>query len=100
MSLRELSSDKRRSLHTEGYLEVEAADGIAADSGIQSGDIIIAVNSQRVSNIMQFRTALAKVGKRVALLLQREGTMIYISLEFKEVGASFAKVRNRVISEN
>lgn len=82
LSLRELSRDERKALRTDGYLVVEAVDGIAADSGIQPGDIIIAVNSQHVSSIRQFRAELAKVGKRAALLLQREGMMIFISLKF------------------
>lgn len=84
LTLRELSRDEQRALHTDGFLEVEAVAGVAAESGIQPGDIIIAVNSQRVSSIRQLRAVLAKVGKRAAVLVQREGNMIFISLKFHD----------------
>ena len=84
LTLRELSRDERRALHTEGYLVVEAVAGVAAGSGVQRGDIIVAINSQRVSGIRQLRAELAKVGKRAAVLVQREGNMIFIPLKFQD----------------
>ena len=81
--LRELTHDEQRALHTDGFIMVESVTDIAADSGIQPGDIIIAINSQRVSTIKQLRAELAKVGRRAAVLLQREGIMIFIPLKFK-----------------
>jgi serine protease Do len=83
LSLRELSRDERQELHTDGFLEVEAVEGVAAESGIRPGDIIIAVNSQRVSSIEQFRAARAKAGKHISLLVQREGGRIFIPLKSK-----------------
>jgi hypothetical protein len=47
-------------------------------------DIIIAINSQRVSSIRQLRAELAKVGKRAAVLVQHEGNMIFIPLKFQD----------------
>jgi S1-C subfamily serine protease len=47
-------------------------------------DIIIAVNSQRVSSVRQLRAELAKVGKRAAVLVQRQGNMIFIPLKFQD----------------
>ena len=84
LTLRELSREERRALHTEGYLVAEAVAGVAAGSGVQRGDIIIAINSQRVSSIRQLRAELAKVGKRAALLVQREGNMIFIPLKLQD----------------
>ena len=81
LALRELLPDEQRALHTEGVLLVVEASGIATRSGIQSGDILQAVNSQQVSGIAEFRSALAKAGKRVAVLVQREGAPIYIALK-------------------
>ena len=63
---------------------VEAVAGVAAGSGVQRGDIIVAINSQRVSGIRQLRAELAKVGKRAAVLVQREGNMIFIPLKFQD----------------
>ena len=84
LAVRQLSRDEQRALQTDGYLVVEAVAGIAAESGIQPGDIIIAINSQRVSGIRQLREELVKVGKRAALLVQRDGVMIFIPLKFKD----------------
>lgn len=84
LALRELSRDERQELHTDGFLEVEAVEGVAAESGIRPGDIIIAVNSQRVSSIEQFRAARAKAGKHVSLLVERDGGRIFIPLKSKD----------------
>ena len=84
LTLRELSRDERRTLHTDGYIVVEAVADIAEDSGIQPGDIIIAVNSKRVSDIGQLRAALAQADNRAALLVQREDSTIFIPLKFKD----------------
>lgn len=83
LAVRELTRDERRVLRTDGYLVVEAVTGVAAESGIQPGDIIIAVNSQSVSSIRQLRAALDKAGKRAALLVQREGTTLFMPLKFR-----------------
>lgn len=82
LTLHELTRDEQRELQTGGFLEVEAVAGVAAESGITPGDIILAINSQRVSSISQLRTELAKLGRRAAVLVQREGHMIFIPLKF------------------
>ncbi|MDO8262741.1 MAG: DegQ family serine endoprotease [Gallionella sp.] len=84
LTLRELARDEQRALHTDGSLVVEAVAGVAAESGVQPGDIIIAINSQRVSSIRQLRAELAKVGKRAAVLVQREGIMLFLPLKFPD----------------
>lgn len=83
IAVRKLTNEERLALHTDGYLVVEAVTGVAAESGIQPGDIIIAVNSQRVSTTKQLRTALDKAGKRAAVLVQREGNTIFLPLKFQ-----------------
>jgi serine protease Do len=80
IAMHELSPDERQRLRTDGYLVVDAVSGIAAASGIHPGDIIIAINSQRIANIKQFRTVIAELGMHAALLVQREGNMIFIPL--------------------
>lgn len=80
LTMHELNSGERQMLRTDGYIVVDAVDGIAAESGIQPRDIIIAINSQPISSIKQFRTVLAEVGLRAALLVQRDGNMIFIPL--------------------
>lgn len=82
LTLRELARDEQHALHTDGSLVVDAVAGVAAESGVQPGDIIIAINRQRVSSIRQLRAELAKVGKRAAVLVQREGIMLFLPLKF------------------
>ena len=82
MTLRELNRDEQKMLKTEAAIIVEAVNGIAAKSGIQAGDLIIAINSKRVSSIKQFRDVVDRAGKRAAVLIQREGNMMFIPLRF------------------
>lgn len=84
LTLNELNRDEQRALHTDGSLMVDGVSGIAAESGIQTEDIIIAVNSQRVSSIKQLRAELSKAGKHAAVLVQRGGNMIFIPLKFPD----------------
>ncbi|HEU0188955.1 MAG TPA: DegQ family serine endoprotease [Gallionella sp.] len=84
LAVRELAHEEQRALHTDGHLVVEAVTGVAAESGIQPGDIIIAVNSQRVATTRQLRAALDKAGKHAAVLVQREDNMIFLPLKFQK----------------
>jgi serine protease Do len=83
LAVHELTDEEKQALQTDGSLIVEAVTGIAAESGIQPGDIIIAINSQRVSTTKQLRAALDKAGKRAAVLVQRDGARIFLPLKFK-----------------
>ena len=82
MSLRELGRDEQKALKTEAVIVVEAVNGVAANSGIQAGDLIVAINSKRVSSIRQLREVLKRAGKRAAVLVQRNGNMMFIPLRF------------------
>lgn len=82
MTLRELSREEQKMQKTEASIAVEAVSGIAAKSGIQAGDLIVAINSKRVSSIKQMRELLERAGKRAAVLVQRNGNMMFIPLRF------------------
>jgi len=81
LALRELNREEQRAMHTDGVLLVEGVSGVAARSGIQVRDIVIAVNSQKVTSISQLRSALDSAGRRAAVLVQREGGMLFIPLK-------------------
>lgn len=83
LTVRELNGNEQRMLRTNGSLIVEGVADIAARSGVQVEDIIIAVNSQRVSSIKQLRTELNKAGKNAAVLVEREGNLVFIPIKFK-----------------
>lgn len=82
MTLRELSREEKKMLNTEAAIVVEAVNGVAEKSGIQSGDLIVAINSKRVSSIKQLREALDRAGKRAAVLVRRGDNMMFIPLRF------------------
>jgi len=82
MTLRELSRDEQRTLTTENSIAVVEVSGIAAKSGIASGDLIIAINSKRVKNIRELGDALKSANKRAAILVQRGESMMFIPLKY------------------
>ena len=83
LSLRPLNANEAQQLGVTGGLAVEAAKGVAAVSGVQPGDVILAVNNQPVTDAKQFGQAVKAAGKRVALLIQRGPSRIYLPLKIQ-----------------
>ncbi|HEX4926866.1 MAG TPA: trypsin-like peptidase domain-containing protein [Burkholderiales bacterium] len=69
----------------EGLL-VKRAEGAAQRAGIESGDLILAVNGSAVLTPAEFDAALARVtkGARVALLVQREGLRRFVAVRLPD----------------
>ncbi|MDR0457492.1 MAG: Do family serine endopeptidase [Burkholderiaceae bacterium] len=81
LMLRPLNPQERAQAKLEdgqNGLLVERASGPAAIAGIQPGDVIVAVDGQPVRDLDQVRSLIAKAGKSVALLIQREGERIFV----------------------
>ncbi|HEU4479807.1 MAG TPA: DegQ family serine endoprotease [Pyrinomonadaceae bacterium] len=70
------------SAETQGLVVVEIDPaGPAADSGIQRGDVIEAINQQPVRTVAEIRTALERSGdKPVLLLVNHKGTTIFLTV--------------------
>ena len=83
VSVRALSGEERRQLELRGGLLVENAQGAAARAGIRRGDVILSVNGEAVSTPDQLRGIIAKAGKRVALLVQRESVRLFVPVDLK-----------------
>ncbi len=82
LNVRELEATELRKLGiTGGALVVESATGAAAKAGIRQGDVILAVNNQRVSSVEQLRKLTEAAGNRVPLLLQRGENRQYVVLK-------------------
>ncbi len=64
-----------------GGLLVERVAGPAAKAGIRPGDVVLAVNGQPVSNAGELREQAARADKRLALLVQRGNTRMFVPLE-------------------
>ncbi|MGQ0658219.1 MAG: DegQ family serine endoprotease [Chromatiales bacterium] len=80
LAVRPLAADEQRQLHEPGGVLVESASGPAAKAGIRPGDIILAVNSERVRNAEQLKALVNRAGKHVALLVKRDDAEIYVPI--------------------
>jgi serine protease Do len=60
-------------------------EGMAAESGIQRGDIIISVNQKRVADLNEYAKAMkeAEIKGSVALLVKRGDANIYFALKIR-----------------
>ncbi len=78
VAVRPLSADEKRQADLPGGLVVEDVAGAAARAGVRPGDVIVAVNNTPVKSLEQFKELVAKSGKAVALLVQREDARVFI----------------------
>ena len=78
LSLRPLDPQERREVGVSEGLVIEQARGPAAAAGVQPGDVLLAINGAPARNIEQVRAAMAKAGKSVALLIERNGDKIFV----------------------
>ncbi len=80
LALRPLAAAEARGLDVPFGLMVEKAEGAAARSGIQRGDVVLAVNDDPVASLDQFRTLVDRAGERAALLIQRGDKRLFVPL--------------------
>jgi serine protease Do len=78
LAVRPLAPQEKREAETDGNLLVEQVDGPAAAAGVRPGDIILGVNGAKVESVENLRDAARKSGKIVALLIEREGSQIFL----------------------
>ncbi len=78
LSLRQLDPQERREAGVSEGLVIEQARGPAAAAGVQPGDVLLAINGVPAKDITQVRAAMAKAGKSVALLIERNGDKIFV----------------------
>jgi len=81
VAVRPLDPDEQKQAGVSGGLIVENASGPAANAGIQPGDMILALNGTPVKSVEQLQQLLAKAGKRVALLVQRDEAKIFVPVD-------------------
>ncbi len=80
LTLSELTAEQRADLGIRGGLLIQKAQGPAARSGLQPGDIIMGLNQNDVTSITAFEKALANSGGHAALLVKRGDAMLFIAL--------------------
>jgi serine protease Do len=81
LAVRPLTPDEAAQLGVRGGIVVERVTGPAERAGLQSGDVVLAVNNQPVTNVASFRQLLEKAGNRFALLVQRGGARIFVPVK-------------------
>jgi serine protease Do len=78
LALRPLQPQEERESGVNNGLLVEDSSGPAARAGVQAGDVLMAVNGTPVTGVDQVREMLAKSAKSVALLIERDGSKIFV----------------------
>ncbi|ABD71521.1 Peptidase S1C, Do [Rhodoferax ferrireducens T118] len=78
LALRALQPQEKRAAGVNQGLLVEDAAGPAALAGVQAGDVLVAVNGTPIESVTQVRAIVAKATKSVALLIQRDGSKIFV----------------------
>ena len=78
LALRPLQPRERRAAGVEGGLVVEHSSGLAAQAGVQPGDLLLAINGLPIASVAQARDLVARATKSVALLLQRGSERIFV----------------------
>jgi len=81
LAVRQLTPAEKRESGIDSGLVVEDVTGPAARVGIQPGDVILSLNGTPITSADQLRGLVAKAGKQVALLVQREDARIFIPLD-------------------
>lgn len=81
VAVRPLTDEERQEAHLRGGLVVEQAGGAAARSGVEPGDIIVAVNGVVVGSVPELQKRLEQAGGQLALLVQRGDTQIFVPVK-------------------
>ena len=78
VAVRPLSPEEKKSGEVANGVVVLDVAGPAAKAGVRPGDVIVAVNNMPVKSPEQLKELIAKAGKTVALLVQRDDARIFI----------------------
>jgi serine protease Do len=78
IAVRPLTAEEKRRVSLDEGLVVESASGAAARAGIRTGDIILGANSEAIRSTEDLKRAVDKAQGRVALLIQRDGSRIFV----------------------
>jgi serine protease Do len=81
LAVRPLMPQESQQAEVDGGLVVERSTGPAAKAGIQSGDVVLAVNGHPVAEPGQLRAFVDKAGKHLALLVQRGNARLFVPVE-------------------
>ena len=82
LAVRPLSPDERKEAEVaEGLLVENVDDGPASRAGIQSGDVILSVNGEKVGSAEKLHSLVAKHDKHLALLVMRGNNKMFVPIQ-------------------
>ena len=81
--VRPLTSAEASQLGVPGGLVIERASGVAAKIGLKRGDVILAINNQRVMTPAELNARVNAAGDRFALLIQRGNQRQFLTIRLK-----------------
>ncbi|MDD2739518.1 MAG: DegQ family serine endoprotease [Methylomonas lenta] len=85
LAVSDLTDEQRQQLQVEknGVLVQKVNKGIAMDAGIQPGDVILRVQNTPIKNAADFNKVIANlpVKKSIAMLIQRNGSPVFIAFK-------------------
>jgi serine protease Do len=81
ISARSLNPEERKQAGVAGGVVVQDSTGAAANAGIQTGDVILSLNGTPVKSVEELAALVSKAGKKVALLVLREDTRIFVPVD-------------------
>ncbi|MGB5206628.1 MAG: DegQ family serine endoprotease [Azonexus sp.] len=79
--VRPLTPEEQRRADVSNGVVVENVAGAAAKAGIKAGDIVLSVNGEAITSTEQLRNLITKAEKRVAILVDRGNTRIFIPVD-------------------
>ena len=85
LSVGELGGEMRARGMTGVVVSDLEPGGVAEESGIQRGDVIVSVNRKKINSLAQYQRAMQEAGGKgaVALLVRRGGASIYFALKLR-----------------
>src|ERR1700733_6822091 len=81
LAVRQLDPKEQQEMHTRGRLLIEDVTGPALAAGLQAGDVVLGVNGAGVTTVAELKREVARAGRSVALLIQREDAQIYVPVD-------------------
>jgi serine protease Do len=81
VAVRDLTPEERRQAQLKGGVVVEKVAGAAARAGIQPGDIVLSLNGEPIVRADQLRSLVAKAGKRIAVLIERGDSRLFVPVD-------------------
>ncbi|MFW5431545.1 MAG: DegQ family serine endoprotease [Methylophilaceae bacterium] len=83
LTLKALTSQQKKKLNGKNGLLVVNSTGAAAVAGIRRGDVVLGLNNSETQSVDQFNKQINAVpaGKTIAVLVQREGSTLYVPIK-------------------